>query len=226
MKKAVLKAAVMLCICALAAGTLTGCCGTGDPVSGAESGQSVEIKRAKGTYDIDVRNPAEMAGFADYVFVGYVERFIETEYNEAYPFPFTHYSVRVLENIKGNLRVGEPINFMKHGGVEKDGDAIWLFEEDELPDIGRLYVFLGVASRDHTVVRDCVPFSNIPLEEALQGYGAAITAEQYASSEVVQRYREAYANEVPYNENERFHSIYEEGYAASEDGLESGADAA
>ena len=88
---------------------------------------------------VDVTNPAEIVGWGDYVFVARVESELRTEYtnlrqNEDGTItgkPYTVYSITVLENIKGELRKNEPIEFFKHGGVNYDGLSISLLEGDQ-----------------------------------------------------------------------------------------------
>ena len=79
------------------------------------------------------------------MFVARVESELRTEYtnlrqNEDGTItgkPYTVYSITVLENIKGELRKNEPIEFFKHGGVNYDGLSISLLEGDQLLESGK-----------------------------------------------------------------------------------------
>ena len=226
MKKKLLWLSAILCICALIAGAVICVVNWNSPEQpGEESAPAsgIKIERRNGSYAINVDDPAETVGYGDHVFIAYVERMIGTEYKNPVIFkgrdlsmPYTNYSVRVLENIKGTLYTDREIEVQKDGGIYKDQQSIALYEDDLLPEAGKIYIFVASVNFDGKLLISS-PNSNIPLEEALQGYGAAITEEQIAGSAVVQGYREAYANEVPF-ERVRFHSIYEEGYVAPGDG--------
>ncbi|OGO88071.1 MAG: hypothetical protein A2Y15_04030 [Clostridiales bacterium GWF2_36_10] len=170
--------------------------------------KSIPIQRARGDFIIDVYNPNEFVGFADYVFIGYVNELVSTEYynpyerkGKKYSTPITNYSITVVKNIKGNLKSNEPIIVQKHGGVYEDKSAIELWEDDELPEKGKMYVFIGI-TQGNSCLLISGPNSNIPLE-------SNINRSNINDSKIVKQYDEAFINQIVY-ERTRLKSIYDE----------------
>ncbi|MDR0812801.1 MAG: hypothetical protein LBO63_02185 [Oscillospiraceae bacterium] len=110
----------------------------------------------------------EFTGFYDYVFVARVISMDGTEYRWPSPnpdgtisyLPYTHYTIEVLENIKGELRLGE-MRFVKGGGLLYDRDIVELGQGDFLPEPGWIFIFyanadengvLGCGGRNCTVI--------------------------------------------------------------------------
>ena len=156
---------------------------------------------------VDVTNPAEIVGWGDYVFVARVESELRTEYtnlrqNEDGTItgkPYTVYSITVLENIKGELRKNEPIEFFKHGGVNYDGLSISLLEGDQLLESGKTYILIAASEADGRLGQG-MPNSSIELDlSQRQSYS---TKSEYSS------YCEYVRDEVEC-ERTRYHSMYE-----------------
>lgn len=105
-----------------------------------------EVSVVCGSYTIDVNSYAELAGDADYVTVGEVIEELGTEYEMSTP--YTNYSVKVKENLKGELTKDEPIIIIKDGGITEDKKCIIQYESDELPVVGKTYVFYIYAQPD------------------------------------------------------------------------------
>lgn len=116
-----------------------------------------QVKHMQALYSIDVSDPAALAGDADYVFIGKVDKQVGTTYKhpiqkedgkggyKEVADPYTDYSVTVYENLKGELVLDQPIPVQKEGGISKDGKYYKLFENDELLKVGGLYIFYGYA---------------------------------------------------------------------------------
>ncbi|MCI9357280.1 MAG: hypothetical protein HFH59_06995 [Lachnospiraceae bacterium] len=121
----------------------------------------IPISRIQGCFVINVDDPREMAAFSDYVFVGEVLK------NEGYEYwnsnPYTNYTVRVLENIKGNLIMDKEIPIVKQGGLSKDGSYYEIFEDDELPVEKGIYIFYADAQADGSLLASG-PNSSIKID--------------------------------------------------------------
>lgn len=167
--------------------------------------------RATFVYDVDDMQQA--VGIADYVFVGEVISCDGIEYRDVVTMedgmgnmkevgsPYTTYTVNVVENLKGNLVTEEPISITKQGGVSQDQDAVYVFEDDELPVAGNTYIFLGYAQEDGSILISG-PNSNI-LYTNISTYSVDKNSEY-------QEYKTAVENEIVPVERERYTSIYED----------------
>lgn len=127
------------------------------------------------SFDINVDNSKEVVGFADYVFVGFVEEMTGTDYKfpvtketedgpKELKSPYTNYSIKVLDNIKGNLKKDVSIPLQKSGGLSEDKSTYFLFEDDSLPQKGKVYVFTATAEQDGSLLVSG-PNSNIEVKK-------------------------------------------------------------
>jgi hypothetical protein len=171
------------------------------------------IARVHAWFAYDVSDARKNIGFKDYVFVGRVVSNDGTHYEHIVYMedalglktkkvgsPYTDYTLEVLYNIKGELKTDTPITIMKEGGVMIDGSAVELFEGDELPLEGKLYIFLAAAREDGTLTLSG-PNSNVALSEE--------EAKNIPASGKYQEYVTAYEEEIIPVERERFSSVYE-----------------
>lgn len=77
-----------------------------------------------------------------YVFVGRVEEYIGAKYTgEHRENVKSIYSVKVLENLKGELITSDNIMLETMGGLVKDTDMFVVYEDFALPAVGETYVF-------------------------------------------------------------------------------------
>lgn len=88
-----------------------------------------KIQTEAGSYTIDINSYSALAGDADYVIIGEVIEELGIDYkwpvileNEdgserEETIPFTNYSVKVIENLKGELTQEKLINITKRGGI-------------------------------------------------------------------------------------------------------------
>lgn len=90
------------------------------------------------------------------------------------------------------------------GGVSKDQKAIYLFEEDLLPEENRSYIFLALCQPDGSLLISG-PNSNVPIDNA-ETYSIDSNYDNY----LYEIYADAYANEIIPIEHERFISVYED----------------
>ncbi|MCL2022752.1 MAG: hypothetical protein FWG82_00075 [Oscillospiraceae bacterium] len=143
---------------------------------------------------------AERVSFAPYAFVGYVEKTYDMNQARLYrSFPasrtedfacnaYTECVIKVLKNIKGDLRTDVPISYYKPGGLEPTLSALIKHRDDVIPEEGKLYVFLANASEDSTFGGGG-PNSTVELEQG-------ITAETLEKSEIYQEFVEGCKNPV------------------------------
>lgn len=97
------------------------------------------------SFVINTDELSEVTTFAKYIFVGTVEEYLKTEYSpESDDEIFTYYSVKVLENVKGELVQDRNIEVKKAGGITKNQDAFLLCVGDILPAVGGTYIFAAV----------------------------------------------------------------------------------
>jgi hypothetical protein len=167
------------------------------------------IQRISCSYAINVDDPREVVGFADYAFVGYVKEKGNVEYHDRattpegkiYSRPFTNYSIIVIKNIKGCLELNKSINFKKFGGLSEDKKTIQLFRGDELPEQGKLYIFMVNGKEDEGLTIGSVN-SNIPLESEInhkidaKQNNLGINDDILNSSAIVAKYNEAFKNQI------------------------------
>lgn len=180
-----------------------------DPVSVINS----EYERTKGVminWAYNINNENEVAGFADYVFVAEVTEVVGTGYSEVEmydgfridSFPFTRYKIRVLENLKGQLRTDEDIPLTKHDGVEFFGKKVSFLDGDMLPDAGECYIFLCNTDEDGELnIGSFSSFCDIYV----------CKADEYMGQEsVIDRYRDAVENmDESIRIGERYKSKYD-----------------
>lgn len=118
----------------------------------------------KADYVIDVDNPREVIGEADYVFVAQVKSNDGTEYQDRVPIEnkngkieyvgdaYTNYSVHVIKNIKNELILDSNVKIQKMGGLREDGSAYDVFESDKLPEVDKYYIFIANTQEDGTLL--------------------------------------------------------------------------
>ena len=99
-------------------------------VSGSASGSDRHV--IPSSYIFDVSDPRLVAGYADNVFVGRVERRVDVESDAQR----TLYAVKVLERLKGTVS-GE-VTVSQLGYV--DGEDVYVLEDQPLLVVGRTYL--------------------------------------------------------------------------------------
>lgn len=166
--------------------------------------------RASFVYDTD--NMQEAVGICDYVFIGEVVSCDSTEYRNIITMedesgnpkevgsPYTNYTINVIENIKGELTTEQSIIITKQGGISQTQDAVYVFEDDELPVANNTYIFLAYAQEDGSLLVSG-PNSNILFD-------TTATYKTTSNSEY-EKYKNAVENEIVPVDRERFTSTYE-----------------
>ncbi|WP_145131662.1 DUF4179 domain-containing protein [Paenibacillus sp. Y412MC10] len=175
------------------------------------------VQQMRGSFVYDVNDKSEAVGISDYVFVGKVVSNNGTTYRDIVTVedengdpkevgtPYTSYTIQVLDDIKGKLKKDVPIDILKHGGITQDKQSVFVFENDELPEADKSYIFLGYAQPDGSILISG-PNSNIPLDVT----ETQLTKQNLNSSKEYQEYQEAFQFQDTKFKRERFTSKYEE----------------
>ncbi|WP_018665359.1 hypothetical protein [Heyndrickxia acidiproducens] len=181
----------------------TACSSTEKNVSSDNS--ELQTITLDGTFVIDVDNPKETVGDADYVFLANVDEVISTEQKhqetmetehgtKVVSTPYTNFNVTVLKNIKGNLKTDTPIPLQKAGGISADNSSLVLYEDDSLPEVGKSYVFLAYAQDDGSLLVSG-PNSNISVS-SIDKFAKSKNVNYVAeTSDVISEYELAYKNQ-------------------------------
>ena len=146
-------------------------------------------------YTYDINDERQAVGIVNYVFVGKVLSFDDTEYRRVtetklpdgtvsrFGVPYSHFTVVVTQNIKGDLITEEPIEVIKHGGITIDGEKLFVFSDgDAMPEVGETYVFRATAQEDGSLLV-AGPKSNVRVENG-------------DPNGIVDKYVDAYNNEI------------------------------
>lgn len=160
----------------------------------------------------NMSNIYEAVGAVDYVFVAKINHIDRNEYRNSMEVeenasgtlkkeitdPYTVYNVEVIENIKSHLNVGEDIEIVQNGGLNKDKKSYSFFDGGSLLEEGKYYVILAF-----------VPFPN----------GELLIHNKYTYEEInkndtidtsIAKYKDAYENEiVPASKIESNLSLYD-----------------
>jgi len=175
--------------------------------------KELPIEWSYGSCSIDYKIPEQVVGLADYVFIGYVEDKLDTEYripeDDIDGAPLTNYSVTVVENIKGVLTQETAVELQKIGGIAKNGKYISLMEGDIVLEVGELYLFSATGKTDGGLYCG-VPNSCVPMNEALEESELKTqkVKSQLINSNVTKFYKTAIKNEIKYN-RDRYLSKYD-----------------
>lgn len=207
MKKRVYRFAAVIGLSAIAVGILLY---RNRPVDASK----LETRYMSAIFAVDMNNPKEVVGNATHVFVGYIRQKEETYYIGH--FPYTRYSVEVVDSIKGDLTVGNLVTVDKEGGIAEDKSCLILYREDILPEEGQYYVFLTRGGRNGDIYTASGMNTTVLLDMAETKELAAAVAEGSISatedvqdaiadilsdSSVYKTYLDAYKNQIVYDPN-------------------------
>ncbi|EKA2549950.1 cell surface protein [Listeria monocytogenes] len=171
--------------------------------------KEVPVYAIHADYNLDVDNPNAVVGGSDYVFVGKVTENTGTTYKDKAPLEqedgsikyvgeaFTNYKIKVLYNLKNELVTNNEITLAKQGGIREDGSAYDIFEDDLLPEIGKVYIFNAYTQDDGSLLVSGAN-STISFDEKTQNID---TQKELAKTEEVQQYENAVDNQILTEEN-------------------------
>ena len=140
------------------------------PASGAPGGSApVCVGGAIADPAFDVSDERLLVGFADNVFVGRVVEEVGSEVRASgvnSPFmPRTRFSVKVVENVKGNL--GGTVTVVQDGAYLPERGCVVLVNYDPLLGPGRTYMFLtgGDGGRDGSQQIVAPGYGDVPVDD-------------------------------------------------------------
>ncbi|MBC1367574.1 cell surface protein [Listeria innocua] len=160
-------------------------------------------------YTLNIDNPNEVVGDADYVFVGKVTEETGTTYTNKTPIEqedgsvkyigeaFTNYKIKVITNLKNELTTDKELAIAKQGGIREDGSAYDIFEDDILPEVGNVYIFTAYTQDDGSLLISGGN-STIAFDEKTKNID---TAKEVTQTEEYETYENAVENQVKTEEN-------------------------
>jgi hypothetical protein len=163
-----------------------------------------KVEYAHGDFAIDMDNPYQVVGSADYCFVARVDAVEGVEYRdvveketsltetEKVGTPYTKYKVTILQNIKGKLSRNTPITVTKFGGIKEDQKSVLLFEGDALMEEGNVYVLLAHKQPDGSLLT-CGPNTTVEVTDLDDTKNVTTTKE--LKSGIIEKYKEYYLHE-------------------------------
>lgn len=118
------------------------------------------------SYNIDMDDLDIVKKEADIVIVGTIIDKNETEYIGEQKFedesgntttidgmPFTNFSIKTEEIIKGKINIGDVINIKKHGGVSQSDKSIFYLDDGGVfPEIGKKYIIFSNYQDDGSLI--------------------------------------------------------------------------
>lgn len=105
-------------------------------------------------------DPEITVNISDYVFIGKVNKILRTEYRNPVKVeldfyktitqktPYTIYEINVIENIKGNLIMDNPIEVVQYGGINESGKSYTVAKDAPLLNEDEYYLFMISVSSD------------------------------------------------------------------------------
>ena len=150
-----------------------------------------KVSKVEIDYVYNTDDPYEVTNYHKYVFVGRVESYKKTKYSSVFNISSgkTVYSVKVLENIKGELDTKGEIILEKSGGLIRWSDTFLVYKHDVLPAVGGTYLF--VASVYDGELKCTSPGTVVKLESDTN----------YSDDEMYKKYVEACKNPKEYDYN-------------------------
>ncbi len=179
--------------------------------------RDLEVNLIESKYSIDINDPEAVVEYADYVFVGYINEKINTEYiypDEETAEPFTNFSVSVIKNIKGQLIGDKEIVLKKIGGVSKSGKEFYKYgENDVFPEKGKLYVILATGDEEGNL-RAFLPTAVIEISDVLNAgkkpdLKDANFIEKLEKNEKVELYQASADKKLNFHSRDRYYSVYD-----------------
>lgn len=126
--------------------------------------KGVTVNTVSCSYDIDVTDPTEIIGDADYYFVAEVKSIDGYDYRDPIEVenedgtvsifydPYTKYTIEIIQNIKGNLVKNQEVNIEKFGGLSYDGKCYEIPEGDNFLEEGQKYLLAAYVQSDGTLL--------------------------------------------------------------------------
>lgn len=109
--------------------------------------KDLPIERIACSYLVDFYDPVVRISSADYAFIGNVVKKKGYEYEDGER-PYTNYDIRVIKNLKSELRTDIDIPIIKWGGISVDGSCYEVYEDDFLPKEGDVCIFTAYGTEE------------------------------------------------------------------------------
>ena len=109
--------------------------------------KDLPIERIACSYLVDFYDPVVRISSADYAFIGNVVKKKGCEYEDGER-PYTNYDIRVIKNLKSELRTDIDIPIIKWGGISVDGSCYEVYEDDFLPKEGDVCIFIAYGTEE------------------------------------------------------------------------------
>jgi hypothetical protein len=138
------------------------------------------IQTVQTSHAFDVTDPQRLVGWADNVFVGKVVKMSGT--SDERGMVETQFKVEVAENIKGELQGEVTVN--QQGGYE--GKNLILVENDKLLKEGESYLFVSRKNEEQN------------WHTAVPVYGDILIESEAHKEEILNKYKKAYQEEIPF----------------------------
>ena len=159
--------------------------------------KDLPIERIAGSYYVDIYDPVALTSSADYAFVGNVVKNNGCEYEDGER-PYTNYDIRVIKNLKGELRTDIDIPITKRGGISVDGSCYEVYEDDFLPKEGDVCIFTAYGTEEGELAVIGAN-STLPLEVP-EDFISSIESDEKYIEEVLEK-DEEYRTYVDASEN-------------------------
>ena len=165
-------------------------------------------------YLFDPDDKKLMSGYSDYIAVAVVSNIVGTSYgNVKIHFdgtvtgtPYTNYKIKIIRNIKGQLKSDCSVPLVEFGGISIDGK--YMENTFTLLEQGKCYVlYLTAAENGALYLNKAYQIPDDALEKNQSGETIRVKEES-----AIQEYLDAYSHEdLQYAPANRFVSTYDEG---------------
>ena len=162
------------------------------------------IQYVSGMNVINIKNPKEVVGFGDYVFVARIDEEIKNVHRSAEDLdpgiPMTTYSITVIDNLKGKIKKNTPVELSKIGGISSSSNMVTLLEGDTMLEEDKYYILVAAGNDDGSIVQAAATGA-VKLD--------VTSEEEIVSSQAYKDYEKYIEEEVEY-QRPRYKSMYEE----------------
>lgn len=161
----------------------------------------IPVYYSHGQYAFDTSTPERAIGCSDYTVVVKVNNIVKTEYRDPVEIeltadgkktktvydPYTIYDIMVIENIKGKLTQKNNIQIEQMGGLTQDNERYTFMEGVSPLKVGQYYILMPNAIDNKGPLEVSIPTDIVALGDTLESERA---------KELINRYKEAYKNEI------------------------------
>jgi hypothetical protein len=177
------------------------------------------VSYAEVLYAYDTSTKEKAMGISDYAFIAKVEKILRTEYKNPIKVksglfrttvmtdPYTIYRISVIKNIKGNLDTSKPIESIQLGGLNKNGKSYMFAKGESLLNEGEYYLFMTSvwAQKDGEIIE-------VPQLNRILSLGDSFDINSKDSLDIINKYEQAYKNEIVPSTIEKHISKYDVNY--------------